>query len=796
MFKTITKKFQEWRGATGVTSDSFMMTVLMIMVTLGPVFFIPVLGMSAIASKGYFFAILGLVLLLGIGVSILRRGEIRITKNWIFRILGILLAIELLGAILSPAFGMSFLGYGFETNSWMFLLIFSVTCLAAYRTIRSYERIGIVYGGIALGTIVLALVHIARFFVGATHLTFGVLGTSTSSLVGSWSDFGIVLGFLVLFSVITLELGGLRKGIKAFLIAILVLACACLAFMNLQVVWIIIGFMSLATALYIFTLAFWDSEAKAYRKHRSVPWYALAVVIVSIVCLFFGSALNTLAGRHQSIVSNDIRLSQSATARAGVQAIAHNPITGYGPNTFGNVWNLAKPPAVSGTAFAGSTFSYGSGFITTQLATNGVLGIIGWIALLVAILFLIVKSLAKGFESSLERYIVTLLSASIIFLLVAGFFLITGSYILILLAVLVGALIGIRSDNDPKAETVRSFMSDPRASFFGILGVTILIIAIIFAGYLELRKVIGAVHAVRGSNYEAAGNLDMSITQFSLAAAYAPHDVYYRELSALTIARVNQLSSSVTQANKEQVTKQAQSVLGTALAQAQAATRVNPADYQNWIAVGNVYRTLVSLGITDAAAQAKTAYGEAQKRDPHDPAIYLALAQLALAQNDTDGANALIAQSIDYYPTTGAYILRAQIQVSKQDYAGAITSMTAALTLDPYNATTAYQLGLLFYHQADYAHAIAAFKQAILSNRSFGLAYGYLGVSYEKSGDQTDADAVYAYMRKQSDQSDALISQIKGTDATPAPTVQEPANLTPTGTKAPAKTVAPAAKKK
>ena len=363
-----------------------------------------------------------------------------------------------------------------------------------------------------------------------------------------------------------------------------------------------------------------------------------------------------------------------------------------------------------------------------------------------------------------------------------------------MLAILIGSLLGIRSENGDDKEAVKSFMADPRASFFGILGVTILIVAIIFAGYLETRKVIGAVHAVHGSNFESAGNLDSAINEFSLAAAYAPHDVYYRELSALTITKVSQIAATITTANKDAVTKQAESVLGSALGEAQAAVSANPGDYQNYIAVGNVYRTLVSLGVTDANAQAQAAYAQAQKRDPHDPAIYLAYAQLALAGGDTDGANAQIAKSINYYPTSAAYILRAQIQVSSQDYTDAITSMTAALQLDPYNATTAYQLGLLFYRQGDYAHAISAFKQAVYDNRQFGLAYGYLGVSYEKSGDQTDANLIYAYMRKQSDQADSLITQIKSAGSAGA----APSTVAPTTSiSAPAKKpVAPAAKKK
>ncbi len=814
MFKSITKKFHEWRGEGDKKSGSFMMILLVIMAVVGPFFFVPVMGMSVVASKGYFFIAVGLVLLLAYAVSALQHGEIRISKNWIFRILGFILVTELIGVVLSPASSVSLLGRGFETTSWLFLLVFSVIALSAYRTIRSYERVGVVLMGAMCGIMVTVLFQLIRFFVGGSALSLGVLVSGTSSLFGSWIDFAAILAFVVMVCVITLELGGLKKSIQTFILISGLLAIAILAFMNIRTIWIVLGFISLITTLYIFAFAFWDKETKMYRKNRTIPWYALAIVILSIVCVFFGNTLNSIASRHQNIISNDVRLSISTTARVGLQSIIHNPATGYGPNTFSSAWSMAKPSSVSGTSFAGTPFSYGSGYIPTQMATNGILGFVGWGAFLIMIGWLIVSSLAKGFDSSLDRYVISLLCGTILLLVAIMFSTIVSSYLLVLLAILLGALVGISAEKNQEKEIVRSFMTDPRASFFGILGMTILIIAIIFTAYVETRKIIGAVYAVKGSNAENSQNINGAITDFSLASAFALDDSYERELSALTIAQVNQLTSTITQANRDAVAKQAESILGTALGYAQSAQSINPADYQNWVAVGNVYRTLVTLGVTDAATGAKNAYTEAQKKNPHDAGMVLLFAQLDLAQSDTDGALAQIAQSINYYPTTAAYLLRAQIQVSKQNYTDAITSMTAALQLDPYNATTAYQLGLLFYQQSDYNHAISAFKTAIYDNRSFGLAYAYLGVSYEKNGDMTNANTVYDYLRKQSDQADALINQIKNpspatnpsTGSTSSPQsssgqattgqVTTPTKNSSNTSKLPSKQVAPTTKKK
>jgi tetratricopeptide (TPR) repeat protein len=801
MFKSIAQKFHQWRGEEVNNKNSFMMMLLVIMVAIGPFFFIPIMGMSVIASKGYFFISFGLIVLLGSAISALKHGEIGISKNWLFRILGFILVSEFIGALLSPAFGVSLLGRGYEATTWIFLLIFTVITLGAYRTVRSYERLGIILIGAISGIMITVVFQVVRFFIGGSALSLGVLTSGTASLFGSWVDFGTALAFVVMFSVITLELGGLKKNIRIIVFAMGLLAVVILAFMNIRTIWIILGFVSLITTLYIFTFAFWDSEMKTYRKNRNIPWYSLMIIILSIVCIFFGNTFNSFASRHQIITPNDIRLSALTTARVGFRSVMHNPLTGYGANTFSTAWNMSKPPAVSGTNFATISFAYGSGYIPTQMATNGILGVIGWIAFLLMIAWLIISSLMKGFESSLDRYVITLLSGSILLLVIVMFFTIVSSYVLILLAILLGSLVGISAEKNQETELVTSFIKDPRASFFGIFGITILIIVTVFASYVEIRKLTGAVYAVKGANAENSGNLDNAINYFSLASVFALDDSYERELSALTIGKVNQLTGTVTQANRDTVSKQAESILGTALGHAQSAQAINPADYQNWIAVGNVYRTLVTLGVTDAAASAKSAYTEAQKRNPHDAGMFLLFAQLNLAQSDNEGALSEIAQSINYFPTSSAYLLRAQIQASKQNYTDAIVSMTEALKLDPYNATTAYQLGLLFYQQGDYAHAITAFKTAIYDNRSFGLAYGYLGVSYEKSGDLTNANTVYDYIRKQSDQADVLINQIKNGATPTASTTAIPSTssgqATPPSTlKLPSKQVAPTTKKK
>lgn len=777
MFKAISHHAKNLRGRLGMSRESFGMILLVLAAFIGPLFFIPVAGMSVVASKGYFFAFIGILFLLMFAITSLKDGSVSLPGHWLFRVLGIAIVVEFVGALLSPAIRMSLVGYGFESSTWLFLVVFCAFCLGAYRLVRSYDRAGAIIGGVMAGGIILMLWQVIRYIAGPTFLGFGVLGTSVSSAIGSWSDLGLMFGAIALVSVVTLELGGLRSGVKWIISAIGGLASLLLLFMNNQTVWIIVGFMALAVSLYVFTLAYWDSETKSYRKSHRAPWFGIALVIVSMLGIFFGSSLNSIASSHQSLVSADVRLSNSATARALVQSIVHNPATGYGPNMFSAAWNMAKPPSVSATQFAGASFGYGSGYLPTMLATHGVLGIAVWIAIIGMILSIVVRAAMSGYDSSIERYLSILLASVALYLAIATWFAIPGSFFIILLAIVLGSLLGLREMRAPAPAGEWSFIKDPRASFFGILVTTAAILAILFVGYVETRNVIGSVYAARGIQAESRGNLGVSIERFGLASAYAGADAYYRELSALVMSQISQVASAAN-SNKEAAAAQANAIFGNALGAASAAVSANRSDYQNWMALGNAYQTMAGYGVADAVSKAKDAYAQAAKRNPHDPVTKLALANLALATKDADGALGLIKDSIDYYPTSSAYILRAQIEASQNKPDDAAASLKAALALDPYNAQLAYQLGLLSYRNGNYGDAVSAFGRTVSVAPSFYPAYAYLGVSYDKAGDSAHANQVYDHLRQIYAKADDLISQVKNGSQVQAQQPVAPASAT------------------
>lgn len=776
-----------------ISGDSFMYGLIGFLIILGPLFFIPVRAFSVPSSKGFLILFVGVLGLLAYGVHVLRKGVLVFPRQKIFLILFLLVVFGLLGSVLSSGFGHSFLGYGFETTSGLFVVLFGLMVFFSYLVLNSYARLGVIYGGLVAVFIIFALTHLLRYIIGPSFANMGVLGGSTTTLFGSWGDLGIFFGLIVLFAAITLELAGLKKVAKWIVGGIASIATMFLMVMNIGIVWVVLGLVSLVLTLYLFSFAYWDTEAHSYKKTERVPWFVLALFIISIISIFFGGFFNNLASRHQNLAWNDVRPSLSMTVRVAQKSFVHNFATGYGPNSFSGVWPLVKPTTLSGADVSRTDFTQGVGFVPTQMATNGIIGAILWVLLFIGVLGMLIRKTRTGFTNSLDRYFAIGIGISILYLGILAWVYVPGGYLLILLAILIGAFIALFDSNE-KSEKVFSFIKDPRASFFGILGITLLVVGTLILGYVGIRKMLSFVHYTKGMVALTQNKLTDANNQMSTAVAYANHDIYHHQLASFALSDVGQIVSKSTSANKDTTSKQAEQALGVALAHAQATIQINSLDYKGWVLLGDVYRAMVNLGVTDAYDRATNAYQEAQNRNPNDSTMVLYLAQLAVAKKDIDGALEFIKDSINKQPTADAYIVRAQIQMSQQKFDSAVESLKAALALDPYNADIAYQYGLLLLSQRQYADAIPVLQRVVLINRNYAIAYVYLGYAYERAGDIENADKVYEYIKKQfPGGADAITSVKNGQIDQPAPTTTDDA--TKDTSKLPEKKVAPTPKK-
>lgn len=725
---------QYFKSTSSLSTNTFMYGLLALIVILGPLFFIPSKSLSIGTSKGFFIILTVLIGFLVYSIYILKKGVITIPRHPLFYILMAIVGTSFLGALLAPSFGTAFFGYGYETTTWLFIAVFSLLVFFSYRIISSYERLAILYGGMLGAFSVLWLLHFIRYLVGGGFANLGILWNTTSTLIGAWSDLAIFAGFIVLFCAITLELAGLKKTLKIILGSILGLGLLMLLIMNISVVWSVLGFVSLFFVLYLFSFAFWDPEHKVFKRSKRVPWAVVAVFVVSLIGVFFGNFFNLLAGHHQNLIVHDIRPSFSMTTRTFEQSLGHNFLTGFGPSGFSDAWSLAKPPALSSVNNSSVDFVQGSGFIPTQIATNGILGAIVWILFTAVTVAVLIRKTRQGFENPVDRYFMILVGMSIVYLGVMVWVYAPGIYLLSLFAILIGAFMGVVSRS--RADISVSFVNDPRTSFFGILLLTACAIGVLFAGYVELRKAESWGLYARGLTLANMGDTQDAEQLTGEAALVAGHDIYHQAYANLLLGDINHLAAAAGSMNRDVLAGQAEKLFGVALGHAQAAITENPASYKNWLFLGDVYQSMVSLGMSDAYQKAMDAYQQAKIRDPHDSTILLSFAQLEFANNNSAQGFKDIADSINLYPTEGAYVLRGRMQMSGQDWVGAIASWKAAINFDPNNPTY----------------------------------YVLLAVAYDESGDSVSATALYNALRNEFKDVDAVIAEVKNQYTAPVAT--------------------------
>jgi tetratricopeptide (TPR) repeat protein len=146
--------------------------------------------------------------------------------------------------------------------------------------------------------------------------------------------------------------------------------------------------------------------------------------------------------------------------------------------------------------------------------------------------------------------------------------------------------------------------------------------------------------------------------------------------------------------------------------------------------LAQIYDFLSSLKVQGAANTAATTYVAAQKQNPTNPSIPLAIARLAAAQNDQQDTTQYLTQALTLKPNyTDAILLVVQLDVANKDIPSAIKAATAAAQTAPGVAPIWFELGLLYYSSGDAKNAATALTQAVAIQSDYANAKYFLGLS-------------------------------------------------------------------
>jgi Tfp pilus assembly protein PilF len=186
----------------------------------------------------------------------------------------------------------------------------------------------------------------------------------------------------------------------------------------------------------------------------------------------------------------------------------------------------------------------------------------------------------------------------------------------------------------------------------------------------------------------------------------------------------------------EEIKSELEKHLSDSVKNAIEATKIDKNDYQNWLNLGNVYKSLIPVGVGGAIDNALLAYDKALELRPVSPNIYYLKAVLEHSRGENEKAREYVEKAISLRNQyTEAIFLLAQIQVEDKDIENAIDSVKAITLFNPNNAVAYFQLGLLHYASDDFTDAVKDFVVATNINPEYANARYFLGLAYWRLGD-------------------------------------------------------------
>lgn len=742
---TSSKKTLSFDTAARIALSATFALALMV-ITFGP-------AISFLGTKSLVILLGTLIALALFVVARLSRGNFVVSPTVLTLALWLVPFAYLLSTFFSGTnAGLAFSGLEYEADTFGFVLTLTVYAALLGLALRrdsdhaSFFRTAAYAFGAFIGIQAL-LVLIARIVPSAI--------APLSNLAGSFSDAGMIAGVGAIVIMIALRFLGFAGLKRVLLYGVLALSLFVVALANSMLVWILIGLTALGLFIEslmrhrsssddgeldgVATLAAELDVAVGEKRPLVVPLIALALSVVFVIgASVVGNALATTFGT--SFI--DVRPSWQSTFEVGSHVYASSPLFGSGPATFGEEWLKFRDRSINDTVFWNVDFVSGVGYIPTSMVTTGVLGALAWLGFLGLFLFIGIRALLFRLpQERMMRFTAIASFAASVSVLTLMMFMVPGPVVLFLGFTAIGIFIASLRYGKERIEWGVAFSRSPRVGFAAVFVLTLLLLGALYAGYAVSVRYAAMLAYGAAAQDLSQGNLDKADANIRSSLALVEDDRSYRLAALSSVARMNMVANA-TGTSPTETQQQFQVALTAALQVATAATQIAPDNYQNWLALGGVYQSVVPLKIDGAAAAAREAFGRAMQLAPTNASLPYLLAQLSIAENDYPGAEGHLFEAIalkrDY---TQAILLLSQLQVALGKATEALQAVEAAIYFAPNDPATLFQAGVLRLGTGDRVGAVAALTRAAELNPRYANARYFLAVAHAVSGNTEAAVA-------------------------------------------------------
>jgi tetratricopeptide (TPR) repeat protein len=350
-------------------------------------------------------------------------------------------------------------------------------------------------------------------------------------------------------------------------------------------------------------------------------------------------------------------------------------LIGFGPEGFANAYNLHKPNWMNGSKVWNVQFNQASNTPFMLLVTTGLLGLSGWLLLVITVLRQTKHVTKRG------KAVHHMLLASFVLQLFVPVTIVVTAIQALLLMAWISLESGRFSHIEIYGLTIRNIKSKlvahPVTNNHKV--VTYVFTALMVLSIGALTYGVGRAYAAHFYTVRsvAAAQRNDAITVYNTqqkAVALNPYlDETRRRYATTNLVVANALAQKTDRT--EQENQQFAQLVQQSIREARAATLLDPLDTNNWTNLAQIYRSLV--GVADSADQwAVDSYVSAIQTNPQNPILRVEIGGIFFRAADYNRAGQFFQQAIDlkpdyanaYYNLANAYKETGQLENAKITY--------------------------------------------------------------------------------------------------------------------------------
>ncbi|MEZ4195339.1 MAG: tetratricopeptide repeat protein [Candidatus Paceibacterota bacterium] len=703
-----------------------LLPVLFIPGVFAPIGFTKVLFLSIGLFASLIFACLG----------VLRSGKVRtylplpLTLFWGFSL------FSLVSALLSGDVSDSLYGAAFEVHTAGFMIIMAMImtmALVISGSKKSFSR----FFWLLTVSVSLVLVHyLSRLALGTDFLSFGIFNSNSISIIGNLNDLALLAGLVLVFVLMTANKFSESYSKMAVVSVITIFSLMILATANFSFIWMILGFVSLLTFLYLVAKDTWLKPTN--EETLTTPVSRFVMVLVATVCVvsgafvvsgdYLGQKVTELTG----VSYLEVRPSLSATFAITQHVYQDNILLGAGPNRFEDAWRQYKDPVINETQFWNTNFSSGNGFVSTLFVTTGLVGVVLFLVFFLSFLYLGYKLVfVSKVKSSSWNFVGTLAFVSACYLWLMTFLYTPGAFVMSLVAIATGLTLAVWVQTRPEAGAVINVAYSKQHGFL-LIASAVVVIVTATALFINVNQKYSAQVAFADAIVELSTTNDLAEYDKSLikASEHNPkQDIYVVERARLRLAELNRLRTLTDPTENDQAEYVKRLEEGIELAR--LAVTLDPSNPFNQALLGSFYGFIGGVDNVEVLERRNEAFARAKSLDPTNPEYAVLEAQLASQLGDLATARTSLNEAVKLKSNyTDALYLLSQLDIQEGNATSAIATTLSIISIEPNNPGRYFQLGILLLANNNLSDAIISFETAVALDPNYANARYMLALSY------------------------------------------------------------------